>query len=132
MIIVLVVLGLVAGLVMTRGPMRSPTVDVRSAATVLLQGMRAARAGAIAAGAPQALSLDPGNHSFRVGAGVSQPLPRQVGVVLAVGGRPARSITFQPDGSSTGGVVDLASATRRLRLSVDWLSGRMRIAEPAS
>jgi len=129
MIIVLVVLGLVAGLVMSRGPSRSPTVEVRSAATQVLQGMRAARSQAIAAGQLQAFSVDGGAHVYRIGTGTPQALPRNVAVQLEVAGRAARAIDFLPDGSSSGGVVLLASATRRMSVTVDWLSGRIRVAE---
>jgi general secretion pathway protein H len=131
MIIVLVVLGLVAGLVISRGPSRSPTVAIRSAATQLLQAMRSARAEAIAAGQPAAFSVADDQRSFRVGTAAPRPLPYGVTARIEIAGRPAPSIQFQPDGSSTGGAVLVAGSTRRMSVTVDWLSGRMRIAEPA-
>jgi general secretion pathway protein H len=129
MIIVLVVLSLVAGLVIARGPSRSPTVEVRSAATQVLQGMRAARAQALAAGQTQAFTVDATQHAYRIGRGTPQPLPKRVGLDMEVAGKPARAIDFLPDGSSTGGTVLLTGTTRRMTVSVDWLSGRIRVAE---
>jgi general secretion pathway protein H len=52
-----------------------------------------------------------------------------VALDLQVAGRPARAIAFLPDGSSSGGSVLITGATRRMQVSVDWLSGRIRIAE---
>jgi general secretion pathway protein H len=131
MIIVLVVLSLVAGLVIARGPSRSPTVEVRSAATQVLQGMRAARAQAIAADQAQAFTVDSSQHAYRIGRGPPQLLPHDVGLAIEVGGKPARAIAFLPDGSSSGGAVLVTGATRRMRVTVDWLSGRMRVADLA-
>lgn len=136
MIIVLVVLGLVAGIVVSRGPMRSPTVDLRSAATRVLQAMRAARSQAIATDQAEAFTITPDQNSFAVGHSAAQKLPKGVAVSLKVGTQPATTISFMPDGSSTGGVVTLAGTaaggvTRQMTVTVDWLSGRVRVAEVA-
>jgi general secretion pathway protein H len=129
MIIVLVVLGLVAGIVVSRGPMRSPTVEVRSVATSLLQAMRAARAQAIATDQETPFSLDVLHHAYVIGTGVPHPMPASVTVQMTIGGKPARAIGFLPDGSSTGGDVLLADASKHMAVTVDWLSGRMRVRD---
>jgi general secretion pathway protein H len=128
-IIVLVVMGLMAGLLISRGPMHSPTVDLRSAATQLLQGLRAARSQSIAAGQPQLFTIQPEQHSYRIGDSLPKQLPPTVSLGLAVGGHPAHGIDFYPDGSSGGGTVTLQTSGRRMSVSVDWLSGRMHVAE---
>jgi general secretion pathway protein H len=109
MIIVLAVLGLVAGIVISRGPSHSATVDMRSAATRLLQGMRATRAKAIASAQAQLFTVQSAQHSYRVGNEAPQMLPRL--------------------GSSSGGTVTLQSTGRKISVSVNWLSGRMHIAQ---
>ena len=48
--------------------------------------------------------------------------------VVAVDGQTA-AITFLPDGSSTGGRVELAGAARRVQVGVDWLTGRVTVAD---
>jgi prepilin-type N-terminal cleavage/methylation domain-containing protein len=44
------------------------------------------------------------------------------------GGRLA--VEFQPDGSSTGGVLDLAAAGHKRRVVVDALTGRVSVERP--
>ena len=38
-------------------------------------------------------------------------------------------IRFNPDGSSTGGRIALADGQRRMAVGVDWLTGRVSIAD---
>ena len=37
--------------------------------------------------------------------------------------------TFAPDGSSTGGRIELAAGARRMQVGVDWLTGRVSVAD---
>jgi general secretion pathway protein H len=39
------------------------------------------------------------------------------------------NIRFNPDGSSSGGRIVLADGTRRIAVGVDWLTGRVVIAD---
>ena len=52
MIIVIAVLGMALGLVVTRGPMRSQTMEMQAAVNQVAQGLRVARSRAIANNAP--------------------------------------------------------------------------------
>ncbi len=128
-IVVVAVLGLMLYLIVGRGPAHSPTVDLHAAATRVAQGMRDARSLAIARDQAQLFTVQPATPSFRVGDGAPQLLPRDIAVRLEIDGRPARGIMFLPDGSGTGGAVVLANATRRMDVRVDWLSGRLGVAE---
>jgi general secretion pathway protein H len=38
-------------------------------------------------------------------------------------------IRFNPDGSSTGGRISVADGARSIAVGVDWLSGRVSVAE---
>jgi general secretion pathway protein H len=38
-------------------------------------------------------------------------------------------IRFNPDGSSTGGRISLADGPRRIDVGVDWLTGRVSVAD---
>ena len=134
MIVVLVVVGLILGLVMARGPMRSRTLETRAAARAIAQSLRDARARAIAANHPVEFTLDLGRHSFRVDAGAANELPPWLG--LSVGTVPGGSfdnriagIRFAPDGSSSGGQIEVASGKLRLDIGVDWLTGRVSVAD---
>ncbi len=38
-------------------------------------------------------------------------------------------IRFNPDGSSTGGRIAIADGKRRVAVGVDWLTGRVSVAD---
>lgn len=132
MIVVLAVLGLVAGLVLARGPQRSATLDMRAAANAVAQTMRVARTRAIASNERVVVIFDPRAATVRIGAGAPRALPAGIGMSVistadlagAVAG-----IVFLPDGSSSGGRVELANGTRRAMVGVEWLTGRVSVAD---
>jgi general secretion pathway protein H len=61
-----------------------------------------------------------------------QPLsPRLALSITTVSGDVAgqrAGITFAPDGSSSGGRVAMAEGGRRVLVGVDWLTGRVSVA----
>ncbi len=121
MLVMLAVLGLMVGLVVARGPMRSAGLDARMAANQLAGTLRAARSQAIAADQPVAVAIDAASGLVQVGSAT----PRAIGA--AVSGL-ARPLVFLPDGSSRGAAVIVASGPVRMRVTVDWLTGRVSIA----
>ena len=122
MLVVLAVLGLMAGLVISRGPLRSAGLDARMAANQLAGTLRAARSQAIAADRPVVVAIDGSTGTVRVGTAA----PRAFGVRLS---GPDRPIVFAPDGSSGGGAITVVSGAIRKRVDVDWLTGRVSIAD---
>jgi general secretion pathway protein H len=133
--VVLAVMALMVGLAMTRGPMRSPAMQTRAAADEVAQGLRSARVRAIALNRPVTFSLDVEAHSFRVDDAASQPLPAmlQLAALSVAGkagqGRRTSDISFAPDGSSSGGRIELNGHGTRLLVGVDWLTGRVSVAD---
>ncbi len=75
MIVVLVILGLMLGLVMARGPMTSRTLTARAAAGDLAAGLREARARAIGSNRPVSLTLDLRARVYRIDDRPPRPLP---------------------------------------------------------
>jgi general secretion pathway protein H len=130
-LVVLVVLGLLIGIVVTRGPQRSVTLDVRAAAQTIAANLRAARAEAIAHNRDTVFVLDVAQHNFRIGSGpVSQLSPNIALAMLTVAGATGQTMgvmRFSPDGSSTGGRIALSEGTKRVQVLVDWLTGRVSI-----
>jgi general secretion pathway protein H len=138
MIVVLAVLGLVAGLVLARGPPRSAGLEMRAAAGAVAQAMRVARTQAIMSNRPVTVVFNPRAGTLRVGAATPKSLP--AGTAMSVvstadlagaqsgAGGPA-GIAFLPDGSSSGGRVELARGARHARVGVDWLTGRVTVAD---
>jgi general secretion pathway protein H len=136
MIVVLVVLGLVAGLVLARGPLRSAAVDLRAATSAVAEGLRGARGQAIATNRPVVFRVDVAAHLFAVDDAPPRRLPDSLGlsvttIAKAVAGRDVAGIVFAPDGSSSGGRVDLTLGVRHARVDVAWLTGRVTVAEAA-
>ncbi len=122
-LVVLVVMGLTVGLVLGRGPLRSAGLETRAAANGIAGALRAARSRAIAGDQAVTVAIDPARHMLRVG--TAPPRPLAAGVALAA---PVAGITFAPDGSSTGGRIDLANGPFHSQVSVDWLTGRVAVS----
>jgi len=124
MLIVLVILGLTLGIVLLRGPAGSKTLDIRAAASDVAEALRLARAEAIRTDRPVTFRLDPAHHRFSVGQVVHElPASLDLSLVSVAGGPPG--IGFAPDGSSTGGRVELARGGQGIAVGVDWISGRV-------
>ncbi len=133
-LVVLVILALAAGLIVSRGPLRSQRLETDAAARNLAGALRLARAEAIRQNRPVGVSVDALGHAYRVGAALPQSLPASLAISvtavagLTAGGRIA-AIGFAPDGSSSGGRIELAERGRVVRIGVDWLTGRVSVAD---
>jgi general secretion pathway protein H len=107
---------------------------VRGTAAQLAGGLRLARSEAILRNQPIAFELDLATNRFRIGAGAMRQLPSRLSIALLtiVGERrdgTTGDIRFNPDGSSTGGRITIADGTRAMSVGVDWLSGRVSVAD---
>ena len=138
MVVVLVVLAFALSIVASRGPMRSRTLEARLAASRIAEQLRLARTQAIATDRTISFTLDIPARAWRVGAGAAHLVPEGTTLsMLSVGqmagspapARRAGTISFAPDGSSSGGRIELADGGRRMSVSVDWLTGRVAVAE---
>ena len=133
-LVVLAVMALMVGLIVSRGPVRSQRLETDAAARGVTAALRLARAQAIVQNRPVGVSVDVLAHSYRIGAAAPQKLPDAVAISmtavsgLTAGGRIA-AISFAPDGSSTGGRIELAESGRVVRIGVDWLTGRVSVAD---
>ena len=132
-LVVIVILGLVAALVAIHGPSRNLTLDLRATAQEIAQTLRLARARAIARDQIVGVAFDPATHMMRLEGTPPRKLPPDLGIVVTATlgntiGKRMAAIRFAPDGSSSGGRVELGSGTRRVRVGVDWLTGRVSVA----
>jgi len=131
---VLTVLGLMAGLVLNYAPHRSRTLDLKAAAGELAADLRLARARAISGNQPVELVVDVADHRYAIGDGQPRAVPPDLSIeLLTIGGQRAGAtrggIRFNADGSSTGGRVSLGDGHRRVAVGVDWLTGRVTVAD---
>ena len=134
LLIVLVIAALALGIVLTRATPRNPGLEARLAAAEIAQGLRLARGRAIQLNRPVGVVVDIAHHSWHIDRDRSRALPPDLylGLVTVAGetaGPSLGQIIFAPDGSSTGGRVELARAGTRMAVGVDWLTGRVAIAE---
>jgi general secretion pathway protein H len=127
----LVIAAFIAALVVPRLTGATEQAAIRSAALEIEAALRATRSIAMAQGHAQALIIDTGRGAFRQGSNLRR-LPSGIHLVLTTttGDRldaETGRVRFFPDGTSTGGGVDIWTGNNRSRVLVDWLSGRVSI-----
>jgi general secretion pathway protein H len=133
-IVTLAILGFALVLVAGYKPPWSSGLGLRGAASELASGLRLARSEAIASNRPVPFDLDVTSHVYRVGGGAERRLPANLSIELLtiIGEKRGASfgdIRFNPDGSSTGGRIALADGKQRVAVGVDWLTGRVSVAD---
>jgi general secretion pathway protein H len=133
-IVTLAILGFALVLVTSYKPPWSSALGLRGTASELASGLRLARSEAIVSNRPVALDIDLAARRYRVGSGAERPLPSNVSIeLLTIAGESRAAnvgdIRFNPDGSSTGGRISLVDGKRRLAVGVDWLTGRVTVAD---
>ncbi len=135
LLVVLAILGLVAAYVIGRGTPGQGGVSARLGAGALAAILREGRARAIAQNRPVDVLIDVVNRRFGIDSALDRALPPSVRLTLITGrddvlAHGVGRIGFHPDGSSTGGRIDVAAAARQISVGVDWLSGKVTVAEP--
>jgi general secretion pathway protein H len=132
-LLALAVLGLIAGLVASRGPNRPRSLDLRAAGAAIAETLREARSRAILTNRPYLVRIDTETRTVAPQSGTPHVIPAGFGVTVQDLGRQAEQraliIGFAPDGSSSGGAVELAAGERRLRVTVGWLTGRIEAVD---
>ena len=118
MTIVLLVTGLAASLVLTRGPMRSATLELRVATETVAATLREGRTDATTTEHTVIFTALP-TGTYGLDAHARHALP--TGITFPT---PAR-IIFYPDGSTSGGMVVVGSTAGRGVMSVDALTGQV-------
>jgi general secretion pathway protein H len=133
-IVTLAILGFALVLVTGYKPPWSSGLGLKGTAAELASGLRLARSEAIVSNRSVAFDLDVIRHRYRVGTGTVRGLPAQLSIeLLTIAGEKRDvgigDIRFNPDGSSTGGRIALADGQRRMAVGVDWLTGRVSVAD---
>jgi general secretion pathway protein H len=134
LLVVLAILGAMLVLLVGYRPPWSRGLEISATAAELAGQLRLVRSEAIAANRPVAFEIDLSGHRYRAGAAPPKVLPADMtlSMLTIVGERQSAgvgNIRFNPDGSSTGGRIVLANRARRIAVGVDWLSGRVTVAD---
>jgi len=138
MLVVLTIAALIVGLALPRLTGAEETATLRTAAHQVAAALRNTRSLAMSRGHTEAFVIDTANGAFRAGPTAAPGrVPRSVrlALVTVTSERDSASqgrIQFFADGSSTGGGVLLATGKVRSQVLVDWLTGRVSLAEGAN
>lgn len=136
LLVVLAIGGLLIGLAPPLVSAAFPGVELKAAARRAASTLRSTRELAVSSGADVAWRIDIAANRYQIGDDQRRAgrLPAGIALKLVaaeqelddaqVGG-----IRFYPDGSSTGGRLLLARGERGYQVGVDWLTGRIRIAD---
>jgi general secretion pathway protein H len=131
LLVVLAVLSLIAGAVSPYIGRSQSRMALRTAEHDVAAALREARGAAVMRNRTEFFTGDTASGVFGVaGSPRQKSLPRGVGMTLYTTmdqrtDAEAGSITFWPDGSSTGGGVKLAQEDRVVLVQVDWLTGKV-------
>lgn len=132
MLVVLVIFGLASALVIPAlGSLF--TTSVADVSRDLHAGLRQARGQAVLQQQPVRFWLDLDTHEYGIAGQLRGDFPVDWGVQASVAslaseGRRA-GFVFYPDGTSTGGALNLSAQGREFVLEVDWLTGRVSSQE---
>ena len=135
-LLVVLVIGAVMYALILGVPFRGASVaDLKSAARSLASGLRQAQSMAMVSRRDAVLTVDMEARAY-VLAGETEPksLPKDIELKLFTAQSEVVSdsrggIRFYPDGSSTGGRITVKAGERQYLVDVDWLTGRVSIAE---
>ncbi|MBV8776507.1 MAG: GspH/FimT family pseudopilin [Alphaproteobacteria bacterium] len=134
LLVVLAILALATALFAGYRPHWSSTLSLDGAAADLAAAFRLARSEAIAGDRAIEVEIDVAHRRYRIADWPVRTLPAALMLrvnTIAAGrhGSNTAAIRFNPDGSSTGGGVTLGDGGRWVGVDVDWLSGRIAIAD---
>jgi general secretion pathway protein H len=110
-----------------------PTVRLRSAAAALVEALRQARLDAIRTGNVNDVQIDTRQLRYAATGRQMVALEGSVDSMTARSDGPAEadigSFRFYPDGSATGGQIVLQQNQRQATITVQWLTGRIGLAD---
>jgi general secretion pathway protein H len=129
-VIVLIAIGVTIAAVSLHGTGRG---RLDAAAQQVAAGLRDTRTRAVATSQPQAFVVDLRAHTFAAPGRGPRKLPAAAAVQVTsaaedAAGQGVARIRFFPDGSSSGGHVELSEAHRTVRVDVDWLTGAVAVS----
>jgi len=135
LIVVLAVIGLVAAFAVPSVFAGRVTAEIKTASKAVVDGLRRARTLAVYQGREVPFVMDVEGKRFRVAGGKPVDLPARISFAMRTAADEVLNdaqgaIRFFPDGSSTGGRVDVYPAGREdraTRIAIDWLTGRVTI-----
>jgi general secretion pathway protein H len=132
LLVVLVILGLTITLAVPMFTHAMPGVEAKAAARDVAAMMRAAHSLAITGNREVTVAVDLDRRTVELAGARSRTIAKGIGIGLYTAAeelidRGAGRIRFYPDGTSTGGRVRLSAGERKYDVTVDWISGSVKI-----
>lgn len=135
LLIVLSIMAIVAAMVVPMFGDGVSSSEMKSAARQIAAALRVARSDALVTRQETRVVLNLEQRTFQVNRDPRQhALPKQLEMKLFTAQRDivdekVGAIRFYPDGGSNGGRVTIAAGERKYEIDVDWLTGRVAIAD---
>ncbi len=129
LLIVLLLLGVAAGLAgigMQRGLARAAE---QSALNQMVNALRAARVHAIVTGQPAQARFDLDARTVKGPVGPASQWPASLHLRLHTAQALGAAYEFYPDGGASGGNIGVSDGARAWRIDVAWLTGSVRLRE---
>lgn len=134
MLAVLVIVALTAGAISMLYRTPSSDAQLKTASLMAASRLRDIRSGAMISGTDRVAVIDVVSKSIEFSNGISPlklPLSIDLDVMSADSERlspTAAGIRFFPNGSSTGGTINLRSRDKAYEIRINWLTGRVSSA----
>lgn len=135
LLVVFALMGLLLALVSPRVQSALPGFELRTATRELAAALRETRSQALRTGEPAALTVDLARGRYDIAGGGARTLPTNLEVEVTASrrdvdaGRRRARFRFYPDGTALGGAVALRRGDDAYVVDIDWLTGRVRIAD---
>jgi len=133
LMVVIAILGLMLALIGFNAKPVSAATHARASAEELSGVLRTARSLSLMSNRSVSVAIDIGSPGYRVDGNIRHDLPKDVRLSLLVSREnSAKSeglIRFDPDGGSSGGRVTVEGDGKVWWVGIDWLSGRVTIAQ---
>ena len=135
LLIVLSIMAIVAAMVVPMFGGGVSTGELKGATRQVAAGLRLARSEALATRQETRVVLDLEHRTFQIErVARQQALPPKIEMKLFTAqsdlvDEKTGAIRFYPDGGSNGGRITIAAGERKYEVDVDWLTGRVAIAD---
>ncbi|WP_416425355.1 type II secretion system protein [Pseudomonas sp. App30] len=127
MLVVIVLIGVAAGLVgygLQRG---LHSAGERKAVVQVVEALRATRVRAIVTGQPARTQFDLAARRFQAPGKAIEAWPADLQVQLHTAAELGSAFEFYPDGGASGGHLLLSDGGQRWRIDVSWLTGTVNL-----
>jgi general secretion pathway protein H len=131
LLVVLVIIAVTTAIAMPKTRGDSSAMALRSAAVSIAAEFRGARADAIRTSTSQSVMIDVARRTYWAdGDGNTHKIPAAVDVTAWTGNSGSTALamlSFEPDGSSSGGKISLRAGKSKADVIVDWMTGATQI-----